>query len=98
MSTEPQATEPTTADRAHRLDVAVADLTVAIVQLRMICDSACRGLEKLGHSSVEIQAMASHTLTCQIRALEVSTQAKLLIESKDRDTPVAPQASVRALH
>ena len=41
MSTEPQPTEPA-AERAHRLDVAISDLTVAIVQLRMMADHIAR--------------------------------------------------------
>ena len=72
MNIAAKASEASADDRQQRLAKAVCNLSATLVQLRMICDSACRGLEKLGHSSVEIQAMASHTLTCQIEALEVS--------------------------
>lgn len=96
--TEAMTTEPTDDDRARRLEVGIADLTALLVQLRMMCDSVCSTLEKAGQSSIDIQAMASHTITCQIQGLEVSRQAKLLVETKAAETPAAPQVSPRALH
>jgi len=98
MTTGPQATKPTADDRAHRLDVAIANLSVAIVQLRMLVDQVTRTLETAGLSSIQTQALGSHTCSCEIALLDVSSLAKSLTETKDREALAALQMTVGLLH
>jgi hypothetical protein len=71
MTTETQTTEPTADDSARRLSVAICNLSVAIVQLRMMVDQVTHNLEKAGHSSIQAQALGSHCCTCEIEVLAV---------------------------
>jgi len=98
MQTTTTPDEPTADDRARRFAAAIADMVANIVQLRMMCDSLCRTLKRNGHSSIEVQAMASHTLTCQIQAIEVSSRAKSFTENRSSERPVAVQVPAASLH
>ena len=72
MNIAAKASESSADDRQQRLAKAVCNLSVAIVQLKMLTDCITASLEKAGHSSIESRALGSHCCTCEIATVEVS--------------------------